>query len=300
MMMNSPQIFSQNAILIILFTGLTAVSAMAQKPAYKLFSEDGKKVKYEKMLESASKADIVLFGEYHTNPISHWLQLELTNDLYKARGEELILGAEMFEADNQLIIDEYFAGLVPQKRFEEEARLWNNYQTDYKPLLEFAKENGLRMIATNIPRRYASMVSSGGFESLETLSDQAKSYIAPLPVEYDAELPGYKSMLSMMGMPGKGGPDPQNFPKAQAIKDATMGWNIAQNLKEGQHFIHFHGTYHSNNYEEIYWYLGKYKPNAKIITIATVLQSDLEVLDEENMNLADFIIIVPNRMTRTY
>ena len=47
---------------------------------------------------------MVLFGELHNNPISHWLQLELTEDLHAARGADLVLGAEMFEADNQLLL----------------------------------------------------------------------------------------------------------------------------------------------------------------------------------------------------
>ena len=86
--------------------------AFAQKPAYKLFREDGKKVKFDKMVAAASEADIVLFGELHNNPIAHWLQLELTKELYEKGGKELVLGAEMFEADNQMIMDEYLAGLI--------------------------------------------------------------------------------------------------------------------------------------------------------------------------------------------
>jgi uncharacterized iron-regulated protein len=144
------------------------------------------------------------------------------------------------------------------------------------------------------------MVSSGGFEALAKLSLEGKKNIAPLPVPYDPELPGYKAMLSMGGMPGKGGPSPDNFPKAQAIKDATMAWNICENLTKDRTLIHYHGTYHSNNYEGIMWYINKYKPNTTIGTIATVLQDNLNSLSDENKNLADFIIVVPTSMTRTY
>lgn len=267
--------------------------------AYQIFTGTGEKVDFNQLVEKVSENQIVLFGELHDNPIAHWLELELTIALY-AKNENLVLGAEMFEADNQLLLNEYLGGLISQNKFEDEARLWNNYKTDYKPLVEFAKEKGLKFVGTNIPRRYASIVSSGGFEALETLSSEAKNYIAPLPIEYDVELPGYKSMLGMMGMPGKAGKDMSNFPKAQAIKDATMAWRIAQNLGDGKQFIHYHGTYHSNNYEGIYWYLNKYTPGKNMVTIATTLQENLQKLDEENLNVADFIIVVPERMTRTY
>ncbi len=267
--------------------------------AYRIFTSEGETINFESMKESLLEKDVILFGELHDNPIVHWLQLELTIATYNAKGNSLILGAEMFETDNQLIIDEYFRGHINQGRFEAEARLWSNYKTDYKPILEFAKVNKINFIATNIPRRYASMVSSGGFDALEKLSDDAKKFIAPLPIEYDHELPGYKAMLSMMGMPGKG-MESQNFPKAQAIKDATMARNISENLVENGVFLHFHGTYHSNNYEGIVWYLKKYQPNKSMATIASVLQDGTDKLDEENIGLADYIIVIPQRMTRTY
>lgn len=80
--------------------------------------------------------------------------------------DNLILGAEMFESDNQVILNEYLAGLISQSSFENEARLWPNYKTDYKPLVEFAKTNKLQFVASNVPRRYASLVNSKGFEDL--------------------------------------------------------------------------------------------------------------------------------------
>jgi uncharacterized iron-regulated protein len=251
------------------------------------------------MVNEVLKSNIILFGELHDNPISHWLQLELTVLAHNKLKDKLVLGAEMFETDNQLIINEYFSGFISQVRFEAEARLWKNYKTDYKPILEFAKSNNIKFFATNIPRRYASMVSSDGLEVLEKLPVESRNYIAPLPIEYDPELPGYKSMLNMNGMPGKG-VNVENFPKAQAIKDATMAWNISNNIQKGQTFIHFHGTYHSNNFEGIYWYILKYLPKSKIATIATVLQDNTSSLEEANTALADFIIVVPTRMTRTY
>ena len=80
----------------------------------------------------------------------------------------------MFETDNQLILDEYMADLISEEKFEEEARLWKNYKTDYKPLVLFAKNHHLEFIATNIPRRYANSVFKKGLAVLDSLSDEAK------------------------------------------------------------------------------------------------------------------------------
>ncbi|MEY1640575.1 ChaN family lipoprotein [Tenuifilum osseticum] len=280
---------------------LISVNVFGQdKYAYTIFNGKGDKVVYQSVVSAVKNSDLLLFGELHDNPIAHWLELELTVDVFEATKGNIILGAEMFEADNQLILDEYLGGLISQQRFEAEARLWPNYKTDYKPLVEFAKSKGLKFVATNIPRRYAAMVSAGGFDTLQSLSVMAKSFIAPLPVEYDPNLGCYKGMLSMMGMPGKGKSNPEYFPMAQAIKDATMAYNITRNTSSGKVFLHFHGSYHSNNYEGICWYVKRKMPNLKIVTIATVTQDDVNALAKENMGIADFVIVVPERMTRTY
>ncbi|PIF06178.1 MAG: iron-regulated protein [Draconibacterium sp.] len=268
----------------------------ADKPAYTLFDKDGKRVKYEKMIKVLEGADIVLFGELHNNPVAHWLELEVTKDLFNARGNNLVLGAEMFESDNQVILNEYLDSLIRQTNFESEARLWPNYKTDYKPLVEFAKIHRIPFIATNVPRRYASLVNKKGFEGLEELSDEAKAFLPPLPVQYNPELNCYKSMMEMQGM---GSHITPNFPKAQAIKDATMAYFIIENRGQGKLLLHFHGSYHSQDYESIYWYLKQVDPDLNITTIHTVSQADVSELEPENTSRADFTICVDEDMTKT-
>ncbi|MCU0455813.1 MAG: ChaN family lipoprotein [Bacteroidales bacterium] len=277
---------------------IAATSQAQDKPAYKIFTGEGKKADYGDMLKDALKADVVFFGELHDNPISHWLELELTKDLFAEKGKNLVLAAEMFETDNQLLIDEYFAGFFKESSFESEVRKWNNYATDYKPLLNLAKDNGLKFVASNIPRHYASMVASGGFEALEKVSVEGKRHIAPLPVDYDPELPCYKDMLSMGG--GPMGHASENLPKAQAIKDATMAHSIVKFRQPGQTVIHYNGSYHSDRYMGILWYLNKYSPGLKMMTITTILQDDIEKMGDEGSGKADFVIVVPSSMTRTY
>ena len=289
------------SVLLILILFTFSVSAQ-DKPAYKVFTGTGKKSDYNDILKEAGKADVVFFGELHDNPVVHWLELEITKDIFSEKGKDLILAAEMFETDNQLLIDEYFSDIIKEASFEKEVRLWKNYQTDYKPLLDFAKQNGLKFVASNIPRRYASVVASGGFEALQKLSPEALKYIAPLPVDYDPELPCYKDMLNMDG--AIGGPMEkkvnENLPRAQAMKDATMARSIANYRHEGQTVIHYNGSYHSERHMGIIWYLNKYNPGVKVMTITAVLQDEIEKMNDESKGLADFVIVVPASMTRTY
>ena len=283
---------------ILLISFVPFVTNAQDKPAYKIFTGEGKKAAYKDILKQSLKADVVFFGELHDNPIAHWLELELTKDLHAEKGNDLILAAEMFETDNQLLIDEYFNDIIRESSFENEARLWKNYSTDYKPLVSFAKKNNLTFVASNIPRRYASMVSAGGFEALQNVSEEGRKYIAPLPVEYDPELPCYKDMLTMNM--GPKGPNPENFPKAQAIKDATMAYSIVKYRQPDQMVIHYNGSYHSDRYQGILWYLNRYSPSVKSLTITTVLQENIDKMSDESRNKADFVIVIPVSMTRTY
>ncbi len=283
----------------ILLLGLLIIlgSFKNDKPSYRLYNHKGKAVKYKKIIKEALKADVIFFGELHNNPIDHWLQLEITQDLFALTEGDIILGAEMFERDNAEGLSRYLKGEINEDVFKKEVRLWNNYKTDYRPLVEFSKENELDFIATNIPRRYAAMVHKKGFEVLDRLPVNEKAFMAPLPVLYNQELACYANMMKMMGAMGHAS---ENLPKAQAIKDATMAHSIVEHFSEGYKFIHYNGTYHSNNNEGIVWYLKKYRPELKVMTIASVEQKDILKLEEDHEALADFILVIPENMTKTY
>ena len=246
------------------------VFAFGQEKAFQIYNGNGKKVSYRTLNASAEKVDIILFGELHNDPISHWLELELTKSLFEEHGHNLTLGAEMLESDNQIQLNEYLMGFIREKDFERESKTWINHQTDYSPLLKFAKEKNLNFIATNIPRRFANIVYRFGLDTLEYLPEESKQFFAPLPILYDTSLRCYKEMSVMAE--GHGG---ENLPKSQAIKDATMAYFIAKNMEEGTKFLHYNGSYHSKFHESIMWYLLKLNPDFNILTIEVVEQSDI-------------------------
>jgi len=133
----------KKGILFILSILITCNVLAQQKKAYQLFDIKGHKISYQKMLKQLAQADIVFFGEEHNNSIAHWLEIELTKDLAQKR--QLILGAEMFETDNQQALTDYLSGKIVEDTLKVKARLWKNYKTDYSPLVEFAKENKLNL-----------------------------------------------------------------------------------------------------------------------------------------------------------
>ncbi len=287
---------SKSFLIIVMW--LINASLFAQEPAaFKIYNAKGKKTSYKKLLKKATKADVVFFGEEHNNTIAHWLELKLTEDLFRLKNGKIILGAEMFERDNQDALTRYVKGEIDEKQLDSLARLWPNFTKDYKPLVDFAREHKLPFIATNIPRRYASMVYKKGFESLDSLSDREKSWIAPLPIAYDSTLSQYVRMRDMMR---KHGHDNPNLPMAQAVKDATMAYSIARNLKDGYTFIHYNGSYHSAFDQGIIWYLRRLKPDIKILTVEVISQKQTDHLEPEYKGTADFIIVTDESFPKSY
>jgi uncharacterized iron-regulated protein len=281
---------------LIFFLLLVCFAKAQEKPAYTLFDSNGKEVRYQKMIKSIEDADVIFFGELHNDPIAHWLELEVMQSLYE-KDNQLTLAMEMFEADDQIVLNEYLTGVIQESHLLSEAKVWNNYKTDYKPLIEFAKEKKLPVVASNIPRRYANLVYRKGVTAIDSLSQEAKSWIAPLPVEIDLNVACYKNMISSMAPHASSG-SAENMARSQAFKDASMAYFILKN-KRGKVY-HVNGAYHSQNGEGIIWYLKKTQPNLKIATIHVAEQTQIESLEETNKDAADFIICVPKNMTKTY
>lgn len=282
--------------------------AVAQNPsAYEWFTAEGKKTSFEKLVKATEGADIVLFGELHDDPMAHWMQLLLTQRMEAMPGE-LILGAEMLERDQQAATDAYLNGTSSLSQFVDSNKLWSNFKTDYLPIVDFAKEHKIPFVATNIPRRYASMVFKKGLASLDTLPAQQKQYIVTLPYPMDTSLSQYSALVKMgMEMHGNG----MNFALSQAIKDATMAESILKVMLRSpsdfktteklqpRRFLHFNGAYHSDFYQSIMWYLLQRNPDLKIVTISTVTQENLKKLEPDYKGKADFILVVPATMIRT-
>lgn len=285
-------------LIAFLFLILFSFSINAQdKPAYVIYTKNGKKTSYSKLVKSLDGKRAVFFGELHDDPIAHWLELEILKVLYEKHKTNLVCGSEMYEQDNQSALTNYISGIYDLKQFKDSCRLWSNQTTDYQAMLDFAKSQTkpIPWIATNIPRKYASLVYKKGLSELDSLAQNEKNWICPLPFPIDTTLSQYAALLDGEMHMGK------NFVYAQAIKDATMAYFLSKSFSENKVLYHVNGSYHSDYFQGILWYLNYYTKMdyLKMLTISTVLQEDISSLNEEYFGKADFIICVPESMTRT-
>ncbi len=282
---------------IFIFIFLSFGEAYAQQEIFQIYDTKTESiVSIPQLLKGSTDSDVIFFGELHNSSLIHWLQLQLLKQLFEQK-KSIVLAGEFFEVDDQLNIDEWMAGFLTDKNFESEAKLWNNYLTDYKPLLTFAKSNNIPFTATNVPRKYASLVSRKGLAELEKLGKESLKYLPSLPLIVDKNLPSY---IKMGEMTHSASMNIDFMIEAQALKDATMAESIFQALKKNQTVYHINGSYHSDQKEGIVWFLKQKSTNLKIITIST-LEQDLPITWNEGIkNLADFIVVLPKDSPKSY
>lgn len=269
---------------------------------YKIYDTRVKQViTIDKIINDCASFDILFFGEEHNDSIGHYLKAEIFKALFKQYGNNLALSLEMFETDGQLGLNEYLAGKMDETRFSKDVRLWNNYK-DYRPMIEFAKQNNIPVIAANPPRRYVSLVTRRGMKSLDSLSKEAKRFLPPLP--YDTLNGRYreKFMEIMKGSPGSGS---TNIYYSQNLWDAGMSYSIYKYNKyrknKNKKIFHCVGRFHSDEKLGTVAQLQKRNPKLKILNISCFSDTTFNNPDWEKFKqLGDYIIITNPEVKKTY
>jgi uncharacterized iron-regulated protein len=262
---------------------------------------------FESMLVELSRTDVVFVGEQHDDAATHRLERAILEGLARRRGN-IVVALEMFERDVQQTLDDYLAGRLSEEEFLKTSRPWPRYATDYRPLVEFAKAHDWRVIAANVPRRYASQVSKQGLAAVDALPTAERKLIA---VQIQCPLDDYFNRFSevMNGHPGADGkqsekkPDDQQramterFYFAQCIKDETMAESIAdqfQSQNSGQQspmVVHFNGAFHSDYRLGAASRTSRRLPKSKIKVVTVVPVENLDAINlEEYSKRADYIV----------
>jgi uncharacterized iron-regulated protein len=231
---------------------------------------------------------VVFLGEQHHSREAHEAELGLLSGLY-GLDPDLVLALEMFERDVQEILKDFLQGKISEEEFLERSRPWPNYQTDYRPLIEFSKANGIPVIAANVPRRAAAAVAGANKISPEILGADA-GYLPKNP-PFDTRKYYQLFKAAMEGLPPlspMGQTKPRALYKAQLLKDAVMAAALDPFLDRRILFCcgHFHSDFHLGIPSQ----LRKNHPGIKIAVIAMA-----SVVDEMPMKmlskLADFFWI---------
>ncbi len=206
---------------------------------------------FEAMVADLARANVVFVGEQHDDPGTHRLEIALLEGLARRRSN-VIVALEMFERDVQQQVDDYLAGKITEQDFLKNSRPWPRYATDYKPLIELAKAKGWRVIAGNVPRRYAAQVNKGGLSAADQLPPAERGFLAK---QFSCPTDDYFKRFTevMGGHPGDNTPKMdaamvERMYQAQCVKDETMAESIANAAQAAPNalVIHYNGAFHSD------------------------------------------------------
>ena len=242
-------------------------------------------------LSDLASADVVFLGEQHGDPATHRLELAVLQGLHEAVGARMILSFEMFERDVQPVLDAYLQGRIPEAEFLAKSRPWPNYATDYRPLVEYAKAHGLPVLASNVPRRLASLVAKQGLEALSGLSAEERRWAAAT-IDCPKDRLWERFQETMQGHPGLGEAQIERMYLAQCLKDATMAESIARAAAAdaGSAFLHLNGAFHSDEGLGVPAQLGRLAPQLTS-RVATALPADSR-MDVPPAGLAHVVFMV--------
>ncbi len=292
------------AILFFLILMNFSLSAQMTDANYRIYDATGNAASIEQVVDRIGTSDAVFLGENHDDKVAHSLQLEIfKRAVEKYRIERKVaLSLEMFERDAQIILDEYLKNFITEKKFLDDSRPWKNYQADYRPLVEFAKEQKLNVIAANAPRRYVNMVSRLGRDSLNQLSPEAKKWLAPLPYGEPSKAYSDKFNALMGGMP-EANMGLNKILDSQSLWDATMAFSISKVLKKTKTplIIHLNGAFHTENRLGTVEHLLKYNPKTRVLVVTMRYENDFTKFDKgKHAGLGDFVILTDAKVPRTF
>lgn len=268
---------------------LLALSLLAAEIRHGLSAEP---VPFQELVADLSTRDVVFLGEIHDNSEFHLFQLEVLQSLHSLR-PDLVLSMEMFERDAQGLVTDYLRGRIDEATFLEHSRPWKNYREHYRPLVEFAREHQLDVIAGNVPRRLAARRAAGDEHPFPPGPYRARSTSAP-PGPYRD---GFHEAVKDHVGADQGEAIDRMF-AAQCLKDDTMAESMADYLEAHVHrrplVVHLCGRFHSDFGLGTVARLIRRNPAVQVGLVSAIVVSEEEPFDfSEDRGRAHYLVLVP-------
>jgi uncharacterized iron-regulated protein len=257
-------------------------------------------IDFETLAQRLAAADLVFVGEQHNDPATHRMELAILEGIARRR-DSVVLALEMWERDVQPLLDRYLAGSATEEELLRDGRPWKNYAADYRPLVELARARSWPVIASNVPRPLATLVSRGGLAALDTLSPEARQRVAASIVcPEDRYFEKFREVMGDMSshQPGAGADSSAarllRIYQAQCIKDETMGESVARAFRPGHLVVHYNGAFHSDFRLGTVDRARQRTPGAEVLVVTAVPVADLDLLkpSKEERKRADYLVYV--------
>ncbi|WP_417567294.1 ChaN family lipoprotein [Marinobacter sp.] len=259
--------------------------------------ESGAVLTPEQLARRLAETDVVIVGEYHGHQGSHLLQSRLQTALYRQQPRQ-ILSMEQFNLDHQPELDRYLQGETGETEMIEDAAAWDNYRASYRPLVEFARQKNLPVIAANAPADVVRCVGRKGPSYLDKVPESIRQ---GMPSEPFMDTPAYREKFAdAIGASHRGDSTMnermENTYKAQLLRDNTMAERIleARTRFPGHQILHLTGTFHS---EDGLGTVALLKQRAPTLSVAVISPAFWPAIDtrpplDQNRSKGDFLYFI--------
>lgn len=251
-------------------------------------------------------ADVVVVGEVHGHPVGGAASVALVEDLVAQGSGRVAVSLEFFDRDTQADVDDYLCGIADEKAFRDRTRrAEGNYPEAHRAMVEVARNAGRPVIASNAPRRYATVARREGYDRLRGLAEvQRRLFVVPDGVTDGPYRDRFFGLMAGMGAshggPSDAEPDPaaeaamiEGFFRAQCLWDATMAASIVEAVARGASpVVHIVGQFHSDFDGGVVQRVHAAAPGARVVTVSLV---DATVWNEKDRGRADVVVLIGKR-----
>ena len=184
----------------------------------------------DSLLDALAEHAVVLVGESHDRYEDHLNQLAIIRGLH-ARGKDLAIGMEFFQQPFQPYLDAFIAGDLSEADLLRKTEYFERWRFDYRlyrPILRFAREQGIPLIALNIEQEITRKVGDGGIASL------SEEEAARIPADMDRDDKPYRDHVqAVFDMhPKADDAEFEHFLEVQLLWDEGMAERAARYLAE--------------------------------------------------------------------
>ncbi|PVV08189.1 MAG: hypothetical protein B6D72_06295 [gamma proteobacterium symbiont of Ctena orbiculata] len=237
------------------------------------------------LIEKVSDRQVVFIGETHDQYQHHLNQLAIIKGLH-AKHSDLAIGLEFFFQPYQSALDRYIGGEIDEPDLIRESDYFNRWRFDYRlyrPIFQYAREQGIPLIALNLESEITQQVGRDGIESLPQALKQR------LPAEIDRDNDAYRERLRSVfdAHPHKDGRSFENFLDAQLLWDEGMAQRAAEWMEKNpdSHLVILAGVGHIMYGDGIPKRLSRRVDTSQAIILNVNAASDL------NQSMGDYLIL---------
>ncbi len=298
----------------------TEAAAEVEPPApaeMVLVAADNSPLIWDALVAQAAAADVIILGEQHDDLAGHRFQTALVTALLEQHPAAVCL--EMFERNEQPLVDAYLADTIAQKTLVEttDSKDWGakgRWDDFYQPTVDAAKAAKAPVIAANAPRRFTRLARLEGFEGLARFSEfYADQFVVPTPIAQQDYAERFKDTMrhhsappapkkgtkksvksteSMGGMPPLSEEKLETFFQAQQVWDATMADSVLRAQAAHGKAILLIGQFHTDHQGGTLLRMKAAAPDLNYFTIS-VQKAESDTLREEDEGRADVVVYRP-------